>query len=230
MHVVHTHTPERESIISPFVKDVYPYFNGIASIAELAIGALSGNVALALDGAHGTVEIPINRLQATDAHLHDTVSANRQRIVRWVLATTFGVGSIVSGGELLGVWSPGVENTIIDSLELVPALASNSSATIATLSLMRRAKQKYEGLFDTKFKLNSNLTGTEIDIVNHIVRLDFPSSSLALGATICSLAAKFSENESLQHFFESTQSTIGLVMGIAGIVFFNPFKQHQHSH
>lgn len=232
--------PELQTNESPIVSRLlrlgYVAVNGISSIAELLTGVASGDVARAVDGAHGTAEIVVGNTQMKDAHQHDHVRDSKRKAL---FTTLFGfsiTGAGVSFGELFHLWNFGIQSRALDAVGTSAAGLSCMSATVTAGILLSRAKQKYGHVFDHFPKLNKAIVPTEKDTITHIALLDSPSSTLAFLSGAVRLAGySLAHNKGIHAQLDNAESVIGLLGGSWGAYLFRPTKNNllhhdTHSH
>lgn len=224
----HLSAGDHHPIVSHTVRKGYVASNGVASICELGLGIVTGNVALAADGLHGSAEIVIGNEQMKDAHEHAVVDGSRRKKISSALFGASLVGSAVAAGELLDYWNPGIHDPRIDALGMFAAGVACLSAGIASSSILRKVRTKYGRIMDG-IHLNKVISPTERDVVNHVARLDLPSSALALGATSLGFVANtYAVKNGALPLLEDAQSSIGIGMGLWGAWLFRPTKKNLH--
>ena len=227
----HLATP---TLVDDQIRKTYAGLTGAASIAELWLGLLSGNIALAIDGSHGSAEIVIGNEQMKDASRSETVEVPRRRRIYSALFTTSLLGTAVASGEIMQYWDPGIHDPRIDALGAVASGLAFASAAIASSKIITRTRQKYRRIGNGRGGINPDINPADTDVINHIVRLDLPSSGLACGATALGLLAHAVGTRSgVGLALEDAQNIIGGGMGLWGMWLFRPTKhnlEHNHNH
>ncbi len=221
----------RQTIVPKWLRQGYVATNGIASAAELAIGVATGNVALATDGTHGTAEIFIGNEQMKDAHETGHVASKRRKRIYQALCGMSLLGSVVAGSEAVGAWDPGIQNETVIAIGAAASGMAFASASVAGVNIVRRTRRKYGGIMDG-VHLRDDIEPTDKDVINHIVKLDMPSSAMAFGATALSLTNTILMSKGHAPIFEGrVEEVIGVASGMWGAYLFRPTEANlSHSH
>lgn len=225
-------SPEaRQTIVPKWLRRGYVASNGLASAAELAIGVVTGNVALATDGSHGTAEIFIGNEQMKDAHTTDRIGGKRRKRIYQALCGVSLLGSVVAGTEAAGVWDPGMQNQTVIAAGAIASGAAFASASVAGVNIVRRTRRKYGSVMDG-FSLRDDIEPTDKDVINHIVKLDMPTSAMAFGATALELTNSILVAKGHAPVFEGRgEELIGIASGLWGAYLFRPTKSNlAHTH
>lgn len=221
---------ERQSVITRNLRFGYVITNGASSIGELATGLLSGDVALAVDGLHGTSEIWIGNTQMKDAHTSDHVRDGKRRAIYTALCGISLAGAGVATGDLAGAWDVGVRSLALDSVGVTSAAVSAGSGVVAASIIVHRLRKKYGTLFSGRH-LRKEIAPTEQDVVKHIVFLDSPSSTLAFMSSAVRLASYWlSAKHGLGASLASAESAIGIASGLWGAYLFRPSRKNLEHH
>lgn len=222
------------SVVSNAVRHGYVISNGAASLVELGAGILSGNVALAADGLHGSAEIVIGNEQMKDAQSQEAVVTPRRKKIFHGLFWTSMTGSGIALGEVFNLWNPGIHDARIDAIGMMASGLAFVSASAASGKILSKVRQKYGAVLRSG-RLNPYLSPADRDVVNHVARLDLPSSAMAFTATSSGLVAntvatRYGIDPTI---LETIQEGTGVLLGAWGAWLFRPTQAnltHTHQH
>lgn len=216
---------DRISIVDSVWVKMYPTFNGIASVAELASGVVSGNIGVAVDGMHGTAEVVIANTQINHAHEHDHIEDHQRKMIYAALSGLAGAAGALAIAEATGVIEWGSDNRLADAVSWLSAGAAAVSAWSASSALLHRIHHKYGRLF------KAPLTETEHDVKRHIVLLDTPSSTLAFMSASARLASLWLTSKGYNGMdTEMIEHYIGAASGAWGAYLFRPTEANLEHH
>lgn len=226
-----TQKMNEQPIVSRNIRLGYIASSSAASAVELVTGFITGDIARAVDGLHGSAEIMVGNAQMKDAHTHNHVESSRRKTLYTTLSAFSLAGAGVSIGDMTGLWDYGIKSKALDVIGTSAAGLSFLSATITSAFLIKRAKEKYGHVFQ-KLKINKDIVPTEKDTLKHVALLDSPTSTIAFFSGTVRLASYgIASQKGLHHFLENTESSLGIVSGVWGAYLFRPTKQNtQHSH
>jgi hypothetical protein len=190
------------------------------------LGLLGGNVAIAVDGLHGTAEIVIANAQITAAHETDHIDDVKRRRLYATLSGLALMGGGLAGLEMAGSINFGEVKPALDYLGMGAAGLSAVSAIGAAACLVHRARQKYGSFWDAP------MTETEHDVTRHIVKLDAPSATMAAVSGLARIASLLSRSKGFPIDPEVLEHGVGVASGVWGAYLFRPTKnnlEHHHS-
>lgn len=216
----------RISIISRLAR-IYPYTNGLASMAELASGVMTGNVAVGFDGFHGTAEMAFQNQQISDAHNHEAISPRRRTAIYGAISSMALASAGVAIGDAAQFWQTTVHNEVFERVGMGAASISALTAISAAVSLVRRARQKYpKGWWRHG---GAHLDPTDRDIIQHIGVVDAPISSAAVASAGIRLVGGWL---GMRHgvVVEDIENAIGVVGGLWGSWVFRPTNHNLNRH
>lgn len=215
---------ERQSIVAAPAVRAYPFVNGLASCAELVGGVLSGNIAVAVDGIHGSAEIVVANTQINHAHEVDAIDRGRRKVIYTAISGLALTAAGVAGAEAIGILNLSSENIAMDVFSWTAAGLAMSSAVLASRAIIRRTREKYG-----KFR-NASVTETEHDITRHIVYLDTPSASLAFLSASARIASLIWQGKGIAVTAEEFEHGVGVASGLLGAWLFRPTEKNlQHT-
>lgn len=220
---------ERQTIMTRALRLGYVATNGVASLVELVAGTLSGNVAVAVDGAHGSAEIFLGNTQMKDAHETDHVSDRRRKAIYITLCSIASGAACIAGVETTHIVQLGASSPMLDSVGLGAAAVSAGSGLTAAGIIVKRVREKYGAFFRNKNQ-HTRIEGTEKDVVKHIVKYDAPSSAMAFISGMARVINQGLHTKGRGFDYELIEHLAGVASGAWGAFLFRPTKANLEHH
>lgn len=216
--------PDSFSLTDHIAVRTYPFTNGLASVAELVFGVVGGNIAVAVDGMHGSAEIVVANAQIKAAHETDHIEDHRRRRIYSLLSGLALAGGGLAGVEMTGSIDLGTTQPVLDYLGMGAASLSAASAIMAAGCLVHRTRRKYGEFW------HAPMTETELDVTRHVVKLDAPSASLAAVSSLARVASLFTHSKGFPIDPETLEHGVGVASGLWGAYLFRPTRSNLEHH